>query len=155
VRPRIKISNPNPVNEGIMQRYARRVLEAHGIWDKISGGKECVSCYATPNNWFTAVHHRETPMHIKAGTSDAAIVWKIEVLAAVRDGARVEGVTLPPADSLRDEVSHSIGALSGSKRKDAVAKYLIFLASKDRHKAYAKFGFVPATAEELKLKAIP
>src|SRR5215469_4702435 len=41
---------PNPVNEGIMQFYIRKVLERHGIWQTISGGKECVHCQTTNNN---------------------------------------------------------------------------------------------------------
>jgi hypothetical protein len=75
---------PNPVNEGIMQFYIRKVLERYGIWQTISGGKECVHCQTTDNNWFTAVHHRETPARIAANQSDAGIVWKTEVLAALR-----------------------------------------------------------------------
>src|SRR5205085_11386372 len=53
VRDDIRTSMPNPVNEGIMQFYARRVLEQHGIWQKIAGGRECTACQTTPNNWFT------------------------------------------------------------------------------------------------------
>jgi ABC-type molybdate transport system substrate-binding protein len=41
-RPDLRTSMPNPVNEGIMQFYIRKVLERHGIWQTISGGKECV-----------------------------------------------------------------------------------------------------------------
>src|ERR1043165_6090587 len=57
VREDVRTSMPNPVNEGIMQFYARKVLERHGLWPAISGGKECVSCQSTERNWFTAVHH--------------------------------------------------------------------------------------------------
>jgi len=39
--------------------------------------------------------------------------------------------------------------------KDEAAKYLDFLRSSDAQAAYAQFGFVNATAEELKLKPIP
>src|SRR5258708_17967847 len=73
-RPDVRTSIPNPVNEGIMQFYARKVLERHGLWEQISAGKECLSCSTTANNWFTAVHHRETPERIKADISDAGIV---------------------------------------------------------------------------------
>ena len=38
VRPGVRTSMPNPVNEGIMQFYARKVLERHGIWNQISAG---------------------------------------------------------------------------------------------------------------------
>ena len=155
VRPGIRTSMPNPVNEGIMQFYARKVLERHAVWEQIAAGRECVSCQPTPNSWFTAVHHRETPDRIKAGTADAGIVWKTEVLEAVRDGAQVEGVELPPIDSLRDEVSYAIGALAVSPPKKAAALYLAFLATPVAQETYAKYGFVKATAVELAIKAIP
>lgn len=154
-RDDIRTSMPNPVNEGIMQFYARKVLERHGLWQKISAGKECLSCQTTPGNWFTAVHHRETPERIKAGQSDAGIVWKTETLEAVRDGAQVEGIALPPVDSLRDEVSYAVGVLKGSKRSAAAASYLDFLATPQAQAVYAGFGFVGASNAELKLKPIP
>lgn len=154
-RPDVRTSMPNPVNEGIMQFYARKVLERHGIWQQISAGKMCNSCQTTPNNWFTSVHHRETPDRIKAGTSDAGIVWKTETLEAVRAGAQVDAVQLPPEDSLRDEVSYAIGALKGSPRAEAAANYLRFLATAEATAAYARFGFVPATLQEMALRPIP
>ena len=87
-RADVRTSMPNPINEGIMQFYIRKVLERHGIWQTISGGKECVHCQVTPNSWFTAVHHRETPDRILTDQSDAGIVWKTEVLAAERGGGQ-------------------------------------------------------------------
>ena len=100
-RADVRTSMPNPINEGIMQFYARKVLEA------------------------------------------------------VRAGAAVEGIALPPTDSLRDEVAYAIGALKGSPRADAAAKYLAFLATPVAQSAYSSYGFVSASADELKLKPIP
>ena len=154
-RPDIRTSMPNPINEGIMKFYARPVLVRHGLWDHFAAGQECFSCQTTANNWFTAVHHRETPERILAGTSDAGIVWKTEVLAAIRDGAAVEGVVLPPADSLREEVSYAIGALTGSPRAEAASAFLAFLATPEGQGAYSAYGFVEATPDELRLKPIP
>jgi ABC-type molybdate transport system substrate-binding protein len=154
VRADVKTSMPNPVNEGIMQFYARKVLERHNIWQKISDGKECVSCQTTANNWFTAVHHRETPARILDGTSDAGIVWKTEVLEAQRRGANVDAVELPPSDSLRADVAYAIGVLTNSKHKEIADRYLAFVGSQAGQAAYAKFGFVNATAEELRPKPI-
>lgn len=154
-RPDIRTSMPNPINEGIMKFYARPVLERHGLWDALSAGQECFSCQTTETNWFTAVHHRETPDRILAGQSDAGIVWKTEVLAAIREGAAVEGVELPPEDSLRAEVAYAIGALSGSPRAEAAAEFLAFLATPEGQAAYTAHGFVGATPEELSLKPIP
>ena len=103
----------------------------------------------------SAWHHRETPDRLKAGQTDAGIVWKTETLEALRDGAQVEGVSLPPQDSLRDEVAYAIGALKGSRRGDAAARYLAFLASPQGQAAYTSFGFVGASPQELALKPIP
>src|SRR2546423_2282946 len=154
VRADVKTSMPNPVNEGIMQFYARKVLERHNIWQQISGGKECVSCQTTANNWFTAVHHRETPARLQDGKSDAGIVWKTEALEAQRLGANLDAVELPPSDSLRDAVSYAIGVLTNSKHQQAADRYLAFVGSETGQAAYAKFGFVNATADELRSKPI-
>ncbi len=40
VRSDVRTSLPNPVNEGIMQFYARGVLERHGLWPKIANGQQ-------------------------------------------------------------------------------------------------------------------
>ena len=151
----VRTSMPNPVNEGIMQFYGRKVLERHGLWQHVSAGKECFSCQTTAGNWFTAVHHRETPDRILAGTSDTGIVWATEALEARRLGKNVDAVTLPPQDSLRDEVAYAIGALVGGPRQAAANRYLAFLATPAGQQAYAKYGFVNAMPEELVLKPIP
>jgi ABC-type molybdate transport system substrate-binding protein len=153
-RDDVRTSMPNPINEGIMQFYIRKVLERHEIWQTISGGKECVSCQATKNNWFTAVHHRETPDRIKAGQSDAGVVWKTEVLAAHRVGADVDAVTLPDKDSLRTDVAYVIGAMGASPHRKEADAFLAFLQSPQGQDAYAIFGFVKASEADLKVRPI-
>jgi ABC-type molybdate transport system substrate-binding protein len=154
VRDDVRTSMPNPVNEGIMQFYIRKVLERHRIWEAISAGKECVSCQTTKNNWFTAVHHRETPERIKAGQSDAGVVWKTEVLEAHRAGADVDAVTLPAEDSLRADVAYVIGAMNSSPRRKAADAFLSFLQGPQGQDAYARFGFVKASEADLRLRPI-
>jgi ABC-type sulfate transport system substrate-binding protein len=154
VRNDVRTSLPNPVNEGIMQFYARGVLERHGIWPKIANGQECASCQTTERNWFTAVHHRETPERIRDAKSDAGIVWKTEVMEALRHGAPVEGVELPASDSLRDAVSYAVGALENARHRENADHYLAFLATPAAQDAYASFGFVKAQPDELTLTPI-
>jgi ABC-type molybdate transport system substrate-binding protein len=154
-RADVRTSMPNPVSEGIMRFYGRKVLERHGLWNHVSAGKECASCQTTPNNWFTSVHHRETPERILDGRSDTGIVWVTEVMQAKRDGAKVDMVRLPPEDSLVNEVSYAIGSLTNSKRKAMADRYVQFLSSPGARAAYEKYGFVNASSEELKLKPIP
>jgi ABC-type molybdate transport system substrate-binding protein len=154
VRSDVRTALPNPANEGIMQFYARGVLERHGIWPKIANGQECVSCQTTERNWFTAVHHRETPERIRDDKSDVGIVWKTEVMEALRQGAEIEGVELPASDSLRDKVSYTVGALENARHRENADRYLAFLATKVAQDAYARFGFVKARPDELTLKPI-
>ncbi len=151
----VRTSMPNPVNEGIMQFYARKVLERHRLWTMISADRECYSCQTTPNNWFTLVHHRETPERILGGSSDTGIVWVTEALEAERAGMPVESVNLPPQDSLRDEVAYAVGILNNSRRRAAAQKYFDFLRTPAGKNAYSSFGFVYATEAELATKPIP
>ena len=154
-RDDVRTSMPNPESEGIMVFYGRKVLERHGLWDKVSGGKKCRSCQTTKNNWFTSVHHRETPERISDGRSDTGFVWITETIRAQRLGSPVEAVKLPPEDSLRNEVAYAIGPLSNSPHTDAASRYLAFLRTPDAAAAYAKHGFVNASPQELELKPIP
>lgn len=154
-RPDVRTSMPNPVNEGIMQFYGRKVLERHRLWVAVSANKECFSCQTTPNNWFTEVHHRETPERIRDGRSDTGIVWVTEAIEAQRAGMLIDSVMLPPEDSMRDEVSYAIGVLTNSPRRAAAQKYLEFLRTPAGKQAYAGFGFVNATDAAMKSRPIP
>ena len=151
----LRIMLPNPINEGIMTFYAKKVLQNHKLWDKLSGGKECKSCDPTPNVHFTAVHHREIPDGLTAGTVDVGINWATEVKNALAAGRPVEGVELPPEDSLINEVSYAIGTLPAGKHQEATNKYLAFLQSDSGQGAYAKFGFIKASKENLEIRPIP
>ena len=55
------------------------------------------------------------------------MVWKTEVMAALRRGAQLEAVALPEQDSLRTEVSYVIGMLKDSKNRQASEVFLSFL----------------------------
>lgn len=154
-RDDLKIMLPNPLTEGIMTFYAKKVLINHKLWDKLSGGKECKSCDPTPNVHFTSVHHREIPDGLKAGTVDVGIVWATETKNALEEGHQVEAIPLPPADSLIDEVSYAIGILTSARHKDAANAYLSFLQSDLAQEAYAKFGFIKASKADLEIKPIP
>lgn len=154
-REDIKIMLPNPIDEGIMTFYAKKVLQRHKLWDKISGGKECKSCDTRPNVHFTTVHHREIPDGLKAGTVDIGIVWATETRNALEEGHAVESIPLPAEDSLINEVSYAIGTLIGNTHQNAATKYLDFLRTDKGQEAYARFGFVNASNTDLEIKPIP
>ncbi len=155
-RSDLNVMLPNPIDEGIMIFYAKKVLTEHGLWEKITGGKkECKACRPVPNVYFTTVHHREIPAGIKAGTVDVGIVWETEVKHALEENNPIEAVSLPPKDSLIDEVSYVTGMLTTSGHPAAAQQYLNFLQSDAGQEAYAEFGFLKATKTELALRPIP
>jgi len=154
-RDDLRVMLPNPVDEGIMTFYAKKVLINHKLWDKLSGGKECKACAPSANVWFTTVHHREIPEALKAGKTDVGIVWATETKNALNEGAPVEKIVLPPQDSLINEVSYAIGTLKGNQHPSAASAYLDFLKSAKGQEAYEKFGFVDASKADLEIKPIP
>lgn len=150
VRPGVRSSLPNPLTEGIMTFYARKVLIAHGIYGHLTNGRECTGCQTTPDTWFTAVHHRETPQRIADGVSDVGIVWQTEAIEAIGLGAPVDRVVLPPADSLRNDVNYFAGPINANPaHAAAAAAYVRFLSSSAAQQAYQKYGFVGASPAEL------
>ena len=76
------------------------------------------------------------------------------MLAAKRAGADIDAVELPPEDSLRDEVAYVIGTLTTTPHKQAAAAFLAFLRSSAGQDAYARYGFVKASAADLTPKPI-
>lgn len=147
-RPELHVTLPNPVSEGIMSEYARPVLERLGLWNGLSGGKDCAGCDPSPRVHFTVVHHREIPERIAAGQTDAGIVWQTETKAALARGAKVDGVALPRDQSAIDQVGYFAGALRGSAHPDAAKAYLAFITSPAGQAAYGQFGFLPASDAE-------
>jgi sulfate/thiosulfate transport system substrate-binding protein len=155
-RPDLKVMLPNPITEGIAKFYMKKALIRHGIWDKLTGGgKECEACQVTPTTYFTAVHHREIPEALKAGTIDAGIVWSSEVGYAKQIGISVQGVPLPPEDSFVREVVYLIGPIKGNAHPKAASQYLRFLASAAGQDVYARYGFIKASKEDLRIRPIP
>jgi len=154
-RPELRIMLPNPVTEGIMKIYAKKVLQENGLWDKLSAGKDCQDCDGAPNVHFSVVHHREIPDGIKAGTVDVGIVWATEYQNAVAHKLPVGVVNLPEKDSLKNEVNYYAGSVAGAPHAKAAEKYLKFLGTAGAQKAYAKYGFIKATKKELVVRAIP
>ncbi len=155
VRPGVRVMLPNPISEGIEAFYIKKELVRHGIWDKLPAGKECKSCQVTPTTYFTSVHHREIPAALKAGTTDAGIVWASEVGYARKMGVPDQGVPLPPADSLVHEVAYAVGPLTNCAHPSAADRYMKFLASNEGQRIYARYGFIKATKADLRVKSIP
>ena len=149
-------SHPNPLTEGIFKFYGSQMLKDLGLHEKVTGGAECKGCWAVEGKtWFTERHHRETPQRIELGEADVGIVWVTEVVHAKKEGRNVEGVEIPAPLNQQDKVAYVIGALNEAVNPENAQRYLTYLATPEAQAIYAKYGFIPATADELMLKPIP
>ncbi len=148
-------SHPNPITEGIFKFYGSEMLKDMGLHSKVTGGKVCKGCWAVPGKtWFTVRHHRETPHRIENGEADVGIVWTTEVAHAKAEGRKVEGVAIPAPLNKESKVGYAIGKLNKAKNAKNADRFLAYLASVDAQNIYASYGFLKATAEELKLKKL-
>jgi molybdenum ABC transporter molybdate-binding protein len=148
-------SLPNPKTEGIFKFYGSEMLKDLGIHAKVTGDVLCKSCWAVPGKtWFTSRHHRETPQRIETGEADVGIVWATEVAHAKATGRKVDGVAIAAPLNKESKVGYAIGKLNKAKNQKNADRFLDYLASADAQNIYAKYGFLKASADELKLKKL-
>jgi ABC-type molybdate transport system substrate-binding protein len=148
-------SHPNPLTEGIFKFYGSEMLKDLGLFEKVTGGKECRSCWAVEGKtWFTSRHHRETPDRIEKGEADVGIVWTTEVVHARKQGRPLEGVTIPAPFNKQDKVNYAIGILNTGRNQENAAAFIEYLATDDAQGIYESHGFLRATPEELALKPL-
>lgn len=148
-------SHPNPLTEGIFKFYGAEMLKDLGLYQKVTGGKKCKSCWAVPGKtWFTSRHHRETPFRLENGTADVGIVWTTEVSYAIATGRGVDRVAIPAPYNKQSKVGYAIGRLKAGRNQKNADTYLAYLATDDAQKIYASYDFLNATAEELTVKPL-
>ena len=148
-------SHPNPLTEGIFKFYGSEMLKDAGLYEKVTGGQKCKSCWAVPEKtWFTSRHHRETPDRIEKGEADVGIVWTTEVVHAKATERKVDGVSIPAPLNKESKVGYAIGKLKAGKNQKNADAFLAYLATDQAQDIYAKYGFGKASAEERKLKPL-
>lgn len=148
-------SHPNPLTEGIFKFYGSQMLKDLGLYDKVTGGKKCKGCWAVDGKtYFTSRHHRETPHRIENGKADVGIVWTTEVKHAHKEGRQIDGVSIPAPYNMGHKVGYAMGALKTGRNSYNAMRYLAYLGTDEAQAIYASYGFVKASAEDLKLKPI-
>ena len=148
-------SHPNPLTEGIFKFYGSEMLKDLGLHQKVTGGKECKSCWAVEGKtWFTSRHHRETPHRIEQGEADVGIVWVTEVSHAKREGRPIDGVSIPAPYNKQDKVGYAIGPMLNGRNQTNARRFLLYLAGSDAQNIYSSYGFIPASTEERRLKPL-
>lgn len=148
-------SHPNPLTEGIFKFYGSEMLKDLQLYEKVTNNAECRSCWAIEGKtWFTSRHHRETPDRLEKGEADVGIVWTTEVVHAKMEGRPIGSVAIPAPLNKQDKVNYAIGALSTGRNHENAQRFLEYLTTEKAQTIYEKYGFVRASAEELKLKPL-
>ena len=127
---------PNPEWEGVARQIAMAMEKAGGaaLVDRVM--KQKVKDGST---FLTQIHHRQTPMRILNGQSDAGVTWASEVIFQEQIGNPVAGVKIPIAQNIN--ATYSAAMLKKAPHREAGAAWLSFLGSSAAQKAYAAYGF--------------
>ena len=121
---RLGLASPRTAAIG---KLTRRHLAAAGRWDAFEARLAVTTDTVT-----------QSANAVKLGTLDAAVVWD----ATARQFAPgLVGTPLPELAGVRAEVRAAV--LSGSRRPDAAAAFLAFLAGDGGRRAFAAHGFAP------------
>jgi hypothetical protein len=135
-RPEVRVSMPNPAWEGIGER-----IEAAYV----KGGGEAlrtaimVTKVKDSSTFLTTIHHRQTPMRVLYGESDAGPVWSSEVLYHMMIGHPIELVKVPDAENIR--VGYAAGLLKDAPHAEAARDFMRFLKSDAARRIYRYYGF--------------
>ena len=136
--PAIRLSMPNAENEGVAKQIADSLRKAggealdHTVYDdKVQAG----------TTFLTQIHHRQTPMRILNGKSDAGVVWTSEVKFQQKIGNAIAGVSIPPNQNTT--AVYAAGIVQNAPHAAAAAAWLEYLKSEEAQAAYSEFGFMP------------
>jgi hypothetical protein len=130
--PKIRLSMPNPEWEGVARPIAAALEKAGGALLVDAVMKQKVKDRST---FLTQIHHRQTPMRILNGQSDAGVTWASEVKFQEQIGNPITGIEIP-ANAI-----YSAAILKNAPHREAAAAWLSFLTSPEARKAYAAYGF--------------
>ena len=138
-RADVRVSMPNPQWEGIAKQIEASYHKAggdaldHAIMDsKVKDG----------STYLTRIHHRESPLRILQGESDAAPVWSTEAYFQQQVLHHpVETVAIPAAQNVT--ATYTAARMKDAPHTQAAKDFLAFMASTEAQAIYRKYGFQP------------
>lgn len=132
----VKISMPNPAWEGIGSKIEQAYVKTGGerlktrIMDiKVKNGSTIL----------TKIHHRQTPLNILYGRSDAGPVWISEALYHKSIHHPVDIVRIPAEQNI--SATYVAGSLKSAPHPGAAKDFMAFLSGPAARSIYQKYGF--------------
>jgi ABC-type molybdate transport system substrate-binding protein len=131
----VRVSMPNPAWEGIGSKIEQAYIKAGGqslkkriMETKVKEGSTLL----------TRIHHRQTPLNILYGRSDAGPVWVSEALYH-KSIHPIDIIKIPTEQNVF--VTYVAGALKAAPHPQAADDFLTFLSGQEAHSIYEKYGF--------------
>lgn len=134
----VRLSMPNPAWEGVARQIGESLRKEGGedlfrtVMDtKVKAG----------TTYLTHIHHRQTPMRILSGQSDAGVTWASEVRFQEKIGNPIAGVEIP--SGWNTTAVYAAGVLRNAPHPEAARAWVSYLTSDEAQKIYRKYGFGP------------
>jgi ABC-type molybdate transport system substrate-binding protein len=139
-RPDVRVSMPNPAWEGIARQIEASYRKAGGetldqtiMQAKVHDG----------STFLTRIHHRQSPLRVLEGESDAAPVWSTEAYFQQQILHHpVETVAIPAAQNAT--ATYTAARMKQAPHEQAAKDFMAFMASPAAQAVYRKYGFQAA-----------
>lgn len=135
-RSDVRLSMPNPEWEGIARQIGEALRKAgdvalfHAVYQvKVQNG----------STYLTQIHHRQTPMRIMKGESDAGVTWSSEVRFQEKIGNPITGINIPQTQNVT--AVYSAAVLRNAPHAEAARAWVTFLSSPEAQAIYRSYGF--------------
>jgi len=136
----VRVSMPNPAWEGIAKQIEASYRKAGGeaLDQAIMQAK-----VADGTTFLTRIHHRQSPLRVLQGESDAAPVWSTEAYFQQQILHRpVETVAIPEAQNA--VATYTAARMKNAPHAQAAKDFMAFMQSPAAAAVYRKYGFLPA-----------
>ncbi len=137
-RPEVRVAMPNPEWEGVANQIIASYKKAGGeaLADRIMKVKA-----QDGSTYLTRIHHRETPLRIMLGESDAGVVWYTEAKFQQAIGNPIETVEIAEAENTVG--TYMAGLLKDAPHAEAARMFVDFLTGAQGQAILRKYGFLP------------
>jgi molybdate transport system substrate-binding protein len=139
-RADVRVSMPNPAWEGIAKQIEASYRKAGGealdhtiMQTKLANG----------TTFLTRIHHRQSPLRVLQGESDAAPVWSTEAYFQQQILHHpVETVAIPAAQNV--VATYTAARMKNAPHEQAAKNFMTFMQSPAAQAVYRKYGFQSA-----------
>ncbi len=135
-RPDVNVSMPNPAWEGIGKQIQQAYVIAGG---KTLKARVMEAKVKDSSTYLTQIHHRQTPMRIMYGQSDAGPVWYSEAFYQKLIGHPVDMIEIPEKENMN--AVYMAASLKAAPHDQAARDFLRFLSGETAKSIYRKYGF--------------